>query len=92
MLDVTGEGSSITFMPGIGIGYDFRNPASRPGWSWVPILLVANYLRENTMYSFLFTALVARYRYSFYQLCIDGNIGGGLLAAFSSYISHEDVD
>jgi hypothetical protein len=93
MLNMGGEGFATKFIPGIGIGYDFRNPASRAGWSVVPSLFITTSVQKNSVASFLFPAIVGRYRYNFnQQLSMDANIGGGLLAVFDSYISHEDVD
>lgn len=93
MFDMLGGGSAITFMPGIGIGYDFRNPASRPGWSVVPSLFITTSMQKDSITSFLFPTIIGKYRYNFNkQLSMDGNIGGGLLVIYDSHISHEDVD
>lgn len=81
-------------MPGIGIGYDFRNPATRSGWSCVPSFILLGYRdqveyddsrkKESVVRFSSITSLVARYRIEFNKnFAMDIDAGGSLFGLFS---------
>jgi len=75
-----GKNASNAWMPGIGVGYDFRNPTSRCGWSIVPSVSVTTAPLELKKTDLIFRAMLAgKYRYNFnQQWSVDMNVGGSL--------------
>jgi hypothetical protein len=88
-----GEEKKLLLFPGLGVGYDFRKPAIRSGWSFVPMLITATSIQKDSLNTVIFPSIIGRYRFIFQEkFFCDFNIGGGLLIIFHPYASLEYED
>ncbi len=71
--------AKLEFFPGAGIGYEFRNPSDRAGWSLLPYFIHVTHKKETYLSSLFLPSILGKYRYYFNRhFSIDFNAGGGL--------------